>query len=151
MGKQGEVVDLTVDSDEEEEELELLGYISESIVGIQYYDGEVNKNEMVVLTREPHNPYDEWAVRVDNVRGSKVGHLPRKLVCHLAPLIDRGVLEIEGLAPGSSGVYKTPCQVYLYVTPGAERQVMAALRAANKTLYDPADPAGDGELHQQPV
>jgi len=40
--------------------------------------------QMVTLIREPENPYDHWAVRVDNVRGEKVGHLPRVLVCHVS-------------------------------------------------------------------
>ena len=31
-------------------------------------EGEVNNNEMVELVREPHNPYDNWAIQVDNVR-----------------------------------------------------------------------------------
>lgn len=39
---------------------------------------------MVSLIREPENPYDRWAVRVDNVRGQRVGHLPRVLVCHVS-------------------------------------------------------------------
>ena len=55
---------------------------------------------MVVLVREPDNPYDRWAVRVDNVRGEKVGHLPRTLVMHLAPLMDQGKLFLEAAAPG---------------------------------------------------
>ena len=39
---------------------------------------------MVILEREPDNQYDRWAIRVDNARGVKVGHLPRKLVCHVS-------------------------------------------------------------------
>ena len=35
--------------------------------------------QMVKLVREPHNPYDRWAVRVDNVLGEKVGHLSRQV------------------------------------------------------------------------
>lgn len=41
-------------------------------------------SEMVILVREPENPYDRWAIRVDNVRNVKVGHLPRKLVCFVS-------------------------------------------------------------------
>ena len=33
--------------------------------------------QMVKLEREPENPYDHNAVRVENVLGQKVGHLPR--------------------------------------------------------------------------
>ena len=91
---------------------------------------------MVVFVREPDNAYDQWAVRVDNVRGEKaskgvplpppsttttthlpsslpppsahpalnqttprqVGHLPRVLVCHLAPLIDSGAMAVRAAA-----------------------------------------------------
>ncbi len=35
--------------------------------------------QMVKLVREPNNPYDKWAVRVDNVVGEKVGHLSRQV------------------------------------------------------------------------
>lgn len=109
---------------------------------------------MVELVREPNNQYDNWAIRVDNVRrkqghagwqrafgcvafsqavlaaplprpamselhtprppallcnlswqvrGQKVGHLPRVLVCHLSPLVDAGSLHLEGLVPRGGG------------------------------------------------
>lgn len=32
----------------------------------------------------PHAADDRYAIRVDNVRGVKVGHLPRVLVCHVS-------------------------------------------------------------------
>ena len=35
--------------------------------------------QMVKLVREPLNPYDKFAVRVDNVLGEKVGHLSRQI------------------------------------------------------------------------
>ncbi len=38
------------------------------------------------------------------VRGQKVGHLPRVLVCHLAPLVDQGSLHLEGLVPRGGGL-----------------------------------------------
>ena len=88
------------DYDGDDVELDYLGTFTGQIVGIQYYQGTVNQNEMVVLVREPDNPYDRWAVRVDNVRGEKVGHLPRTLVMHLAPLMDQGKLFLEAAAPG---------------------------------------------------
>ena len=93
---------------------------------------------------DPPRRYEEWAIRVDNVRGVKVGHLPRVLVCHvslvllspccllrgtaacgwpalvaakrlhpplpapaaparlcpqLSPLVDQGLLHLEGIVP----------------------------------------------------
>lgn len=80
-------------------ELDYLGTFSAQIVGIQYYEGTVNRHEMVILQREADNPYDRWAVRVDNVRGQRVGHLPRTLVMHIAPLMDKGMLFLEAAAP----------------------------------------------------
>ena len=35
--------------------------------------------QMVKMVREPNNPYDRQAVRVDNVVGEKVGHLSRQV------------------------------------------------------------------------
>ena len=46
-----------------------------NIVGIRYYQGRVNKSEMVALHREPYNRYDANAIRVDNVGGVQVGHI----------------------------------------------------------------------------
>lgn len=79
-----------VSYDSNADELDYLGTIQTSIVGLQYYDGHVQPYEMVILEREQNNVYDHWAIRVDNVRGQRVGHLPRTLVAHLSPLVDAG-------------------------------------------------------------
>jgi SWI/SNF-related matrix-associated actin-dependent regulator of chromatin subfamily A3 len=60
------------DSEGGEPELQLLGGFETQIVGIRYYQGEVGRNEMVSLVREPRNPYDANAIRVDNIRGEQV-------------------------------------------------------------------------------
>jgi SWI/SNF-related matrix-associated actin-dependent regulator of chromatin subfamily A3 len=51
---------------------------------------------MVKFVREPSNPYDANAVRVENIRSEKVGHLRRELVAEIAALMDGGRLVIEG-------------------------------------------------------
>ena len=51
---------------------------------------------MVACIREPENPYDANAVRVENILGEKVGHLRRELALEIAPLLDSGDLQIEG-------------------------------------------------------
>ncbi|CAI5971373.1 unnamed protein product [Closterium sp. NIES-65] len=51
--------------------------------------------QMVRLIREPNNAYDRNAIRVDNIRGQKVGHVEAKMACHLAPLVDAGLVAIE--------------------------------------------------------
>ncbi|CAI5494924.1 unnamed protein product [Closterium sp. Naga37s-1] len=52
---------------------------------------------MVRLIREPNNAHDRNAIRVDNIRGQEVGHVEAKMACHLAPLVDAGLVAIEGL------------------------------------------------------
>lgn len=70
---------------------------------------------MVLLIREPHNPYDRWAIRVDNARNEKVGHIPRTVVMRISPLIDSGKLVIEGTIPyGENNMYSIPLILYCY-------------------------------------
>lgn len=61
------------------------------------------------LTREPANPYDANAIRVDTVDGRSVGYLARDLARLLAPLFDRVepqpatvIALVGGDLPGSS-------------------------------------------------
>ena len=81
--------------DELDDEVYIGGYRGD-IVGIRYYRGTVNNNEMVSLLREPHNPYDRNAVRVDNVYSIQVGHIKRELARALADVIDNKLARVEG-------------------------------------------------------
>lgn len=38
----------------------------------------------MILKREPSNPYDRNAIRVDNVMGHQIGHIPRNVAQKLA-------------------------------------------------------------------
>jgi len=62
-------------SQEEDAPLEYFGFFQTNVVGIQYYAGRIGRQEMMLLVRDPQNPYDRWAVRVENIRGIKVGSL----------------------------------------------------------------------------
>ena len=44
----------------------------------------------VSLVREPNNPYDQLAIRVDNEKGEKLGYVPRRKNEVLARLLDGG-------------------------------------------------------------
>ena len=57
---------------EEEEELQFLGSVNFTIVGIRYYRGEAHPNEFVSVVREPENMYDRNAIKVNNMHGEKV-------------------------------------------------------------------------------
>lgn len=56
-------------------------------MGVRYYRGFANPGEHVVLKREPTNQYDRNAIRVDNVMGAQIGHIPRNLAMKLASYI----------------------------------------------------------------
>jgi hypothetical protein len=68
---------------------------SSPLAGFQFYRGKALWSEMKVgdplgLVREPDNPYDRNAVRVD-WRGEKLGYVPRADNADLARQLDRGV------------------------------------------------------------
>ena len=61
-----------------------VGAIDGKIVGIRYYSGYATPGEQVMIKREPGNPYDSNAIRINNVQGTQIGHLPRDLASKLA-------------------------------------------------------------------
>ncbi len=64
------------------------------LAGFQYYDGKVLWDNMrvgdaLVLVREPQNPHDANAVRVE-WKGQPLGYLPRRDNADVARQMDRG-------------------------------------------------------------
>ncbi|KAI0256048.1 SNF2 family N-terminal domain-containing protein [Lactifluus subvellereus] len=80
----------------EEQIDELYCTVSSNVVGIQYYKGLVDTGEQVRLIREPQNKYDRNAIAVQNIGRTQVGHIPRQIAAKLAPLIDAGLITVEG-------------------------------------------------------
>ncbi|KQL59386.1 helicase-like transcription factor [Amazona aestiva] len=62
----------TSGTEEDTDSAVLYGTLRGSVVGLRYYTGIVNNNEMVALQREPNNPYDKNAVKVNNVNGDQL-------------------------------------------------------------------------------
>ncbi|KAL1741859.1 SNF2 family N-terminal domain-containing protein [Schizophyllum fasciatum] len=89
--------EITEDNAPEEASDELYCVLSTGVVGIQYYTGLVGAGEEVQLIREPNNRYDRNAIRVSNIAGSQVGHIPKNVASRLAPLLDRGEITVEGV------------------------------------------------------
>lgn len=54
------------------------------VVGVRFYNGIATPGEHVALKRDPHNQYDRNAIRVDNVMGAQVGHIPRGVAAKFA-------------------------------------------------------------------
>jgi len=97
----------------------LLGTLSTEIVGIQYYDAEVHPGETVHFEREPDNLHDTRAIRVENLDFRQVGHLPRRVVAWLAPLIDHGKVRIDGITGDfdEADRYSIPLELSVYLCP----------------------------------
>lgn len=64
------------------------------LAGFQFYQGkalwdELKPGDMLVLIREPDNPYDANAVRVE-WNGERLGYIPRRENADVARQMDRG-------------------------------------------------------------
>ncbi|KAM5348285.1 hypothetical protein ACJ41O_008109 [Fusarium nematophilum] len=105
-------LDLTQDSDEPVKEL--YGTFACKIVGVRYYEGYASPGETVLCRREPHNQYDRNAIRVDNVVGDQIGHLPRMVAEKIAPYMDRGDIMLEAQLAGEKGYYDCPVKLFFY-------------------------------------
>ncbi|KAK2090484.1 hypothetical protein P7K49_031740 [Saguinus oedipus] len=95
-------------SDEELDSV-LFGSLRGHVVGRRYYTGVVNNNEMVALQRDPNNPYDKNAIKVNNVNGNQVGHLKKDLAGALAYIMDNKLAQVEGIVPfGANNAFTMP-------------------------------------------
>lgn len=110
-------IDLTLDDDDDiYANHELYGIYNTKIVGIRFYDGRATVGEYVVVKREPKNPYDSNAVRINNVMGDQIGHLNRQSAAKLAPLMDSKELLVEGALTGPKGSFDCPVELKLLGT-----------------------------------
>ena len=62
-----------------------------SFEGRQEIIKDMQEGQELQLLREPANPYDNFAIRVETETGTQVGYLNAKLAKHLAPILDGGV------------------------------------------------------------
>eukprot|EP00594_Rhizosolenia_setigera_P011544 CAMPEP_0178958718 /NCGR_PEP_ID=MMETSP0789-20121207/11812_1 /TAXON_ID=3005 /ORGANISM="Rhizosolenia setigera, Strain CCMP 1694" /LENGTH=953 /DNA_ID=CAMNT_0020641483 /DNA_START=160 /DNA_END=3021 /DNA_ORIENTATION=+ len=105
--------------EEEEETNILIGSGEYLIVGIRYYKGVAHPGEFVKLVREPHNPYDRNAIRVDNMRDEKIGHIKATMAKLLATILDQSRqlnVKIEGTIPREGNAFNLPILLEFYST-----------------------------------
>ncbi|CAI7615830.1 unnamed protein product [Penicillium pancosmium] len=93
---------------------EIYGICPTSIVGVRFYRGHATKGEHVVLNREPTNPYDRNAIRVDNVMGAQIGHIGRAVAAKLAKYMDPKKIVVEAVLTGTIGAYTCPMNLKIY-------------------------------------
>ncbi|KAK5046215.1 hypothetical protein LTR84_008358 [Exophiala bonariae] len=127
-------IDLTEDFDDDVyENYQLYGILNTKIVGCRFYNGQATVGEYVKVRREPSNPYDTNAIRIDNVRRDQIGHIGRVVAGKLAPFMDSGSLLVEGALTGPKDYYECPIGLKLFgtsdpVAGAALRQQMQDLR-----------------------
>jgi hypothetical protein len=97
-----------------------LGTLETRIVGIQYYEGEVDKGDKVSFKRDPANTHDKNAIEVHNPGNKMVGHLPGEYVAFLAPLIDEEKITLEGVVGFVEDRWFIPLELSVSVTPKGE-------------------------------
>lgn len=115
-------------SDEELDSV-LFGTLRGHVVGLRYYTGVVNNNEMVALQREPNNPYDKNAIKVNNVNGNQVGHIKKDLAAALAFIMDNKLAQIEGVVPfGANNTFTMPLQMTFWGKEENRKAVLDELK-----------------------
>ncbi|PVH97783.1 hypothetical protein DM02DRAFT_657940 [Periconia macrospinosa] len=102
-----------------------------NIVGCRFYRGYATRGEMAFVRREPSNPYDKNAIRVLNVEGTQIGHIPKWAAARLAPYMDRRDLFVEAQISGEKGQYDCPVSLILFGTnePIARASLVNRMRA----------------------
>nr|XP_060623727.1 helicase-like transcription factor isoform X2 [Anolis sagrei ordinatus] len=131
-------VDITGVTDEDIDSAVLFGTLRGNIVGLRYYTGVVNNNEMVSLQRQPNNPYDKNAVQVNNVNGDQVGHIKKELAACLAPIMDNKMAVIEGVVPfGANNVFTMPVQLSFWGKEQNKQVVLNRLKMHGFKLAAP--------------
>ncbi|VTJ65760.1 Hypothetical predicted protein [Marmota monax] len=107
----------------------LFGTLRGHVVGLRYYTGVVNNNEMVALQREPNNPYDKNAIKVNNVNGNQVGHLKKDLAAALAYIMDNKLAQVEGVVPfGANNAFTMPLQMTFWGKEENRKAVLDQLK-----------------------
>ncbi|KAF2084192.1 SNF2 family helicase [Saccharata proteae CBS 121410] len=116
----------------------LYGTLKTKIVGVRFYKGFATVGEMVVLRREPRNPYDPNAIQVQNVQREQVGHIPRQVAAKLAKYIDNRSLLIEGYITGPKADFDCPMALKFYGTsePTERLQLKEQLQKDRLPLED---------------
>ncbi|RXM27412.1 Helicase-like transcription factor [Acipenser ruthenus] len=121
----------------------LFGTLRGNVVGLRYYSGVVNKNEMVSLVRQPDNPYDRNAVQVNNVYGDQVGHIKKELALPMAYIMDNKLAKVEGIVPfGTTNAFSMPVQLHFWGKEEHKASVVERLSRSGFKLCPPSKSTG---------
>lgn len=113
------------------EDLIFYGDVPTKIVGIRFYNGFATIRERVLVRREPGNPYDSNAIRIDNMRAEQIGHINRQMAAKISKYIDNRWLLFEAELAGQIGVYDCPIKLSMFgpdITSAAGRELIDRMR-----------------------
>ena len=131
--------DSTQGPSEQEYSYSLYGALRHKIVGVRYYSGYATVGEMVICRREPNNPYDRNAIRVLNVQGDQIGHIPKTWAAKIAKYMDNRSLLVEATITGPKGEFECPLELKFYGTnEPLEREKLLSQMRADKLPVGPA-------------
>lgn len=84
--------------------------VSVPVAGVDYKKRQsvvknLRANEQVYLRREPYNPYDSFAIRVETGEGRQIGYIPKDVARAIAPYLDDAAklmcARVSGLQTGA--------------------------------------------------
>eukprot|EP01112_Ceratiomyxa_fruticulosa_P003311 TRINITY_DN13681_c0_g1_i1.p1 TRINITY_DN13681_c0_g1~~TRINITY_DN13681_c0_g1_i1.p1 ORF type:complete len:294 (-),score=91.73 TRINITY_DN13681_c0_g1_i1:171-974(-) len=138
------------ENDDDDVVEEYYGFIKVNVVGTKYYTGILSEGENVLLMREPSNPYDKNAIAAFNILHQQTGHVEAKAAVHLAPLIDKGMLYVEGVLGVRVNEWAIPLFLHCYGSPEDSEKVKAVLQRnfslkMDKKKKPKADKKGKGK------
>jgi SWI/SNF-related matrix-associated actin-dependent regulator of chromatin subfamily A3 len=135
------VPDSTQGPSEQEYTYTLYGALHNKVVGVRYYSGYATVGEMVICRREPNNPYDRNAIRVLNVQGDQIGHIPKAWAAKLAKYMDDRSLLVEAHITGPKGEFDCPLELKFYGTnePEQREKLLSQMRADKLPVGHAAD------------
>ena len=112
------------------------------VVGVQY-EGRLKvvaklvMGEQVLLRREPTNPYDYNAIRIERITGEQIGYVQRTEAVHLAVMFD----EIGEPVPGTicdlipeSYRYRFPVVYVSFIIPKPNQNKKGGIHDGNTKL-----------------
>ncbi|XP_024518098.1 putative SWI/SNF-related matrix-associated actin-dependent regulator of chromatin subfamily A member 3-like 1 [Selaginella moellendorffii] len=138
-------VDFSAAADEEDaiNEPILVGSLMAEVRGLAHHRGKLSGDGLAQLVRDPTNRFDTNAFRVINERGEQVGYIQKEKAKSLAPLVDKGLAQLQCIGAGSGSSNRVSCEVFVFSLPAMVDAVRDHLEYYGEQLRSPYDPPVD--------
>ncbi|CAH9105386.1 unnamed protein product [Cuscuta epithymum] len=126
------------------DDMYLVGLVTANILCLRRYAGGFISGELVKLVRQPFNPSDFLAIQVFNLLNEEVGHIESSAARVLSPLMDYGIIMIQGVMPKmywEGYIYEVPCQIHIFATIYAFTTVKSIIQTARLHFISANDPS----------